>query len=110
MKTELVTVKEAIELGLTQCRLLHEGHGAFGEPDNTYINVVFIDNKVDSLSDNDLILFRENSFKKEIIQIISEWNCSDKLLEIMNPKAFDKRKKDKYEKYIELKKEIESQK
>lgn len=108
MKIELVTGKEAKKLGFTHSRLLSEGHGAFGESENTYDDIVYVDNKVVRISDNDLILFRGKN--RKVIQVISEWNCSDEILEIMNPEALIKRKKEKYVKYLELKKEIHSDK
>lgn len=108
MKTELVTLHEAEMLGLTRSRLLHEGHGAFGERDDSYEQIVYVGNKVQRLSDNDLILFREESGNKEVIQVISDWNSSDVLLGLMNPDALSKRKIEKYQRYVDLKNEIES--
>lgn len=108
MKIELVTFDEAKKLGLIHNILLHEGHGAFGEPDNTYEDIVYIGKKIETISHNDLILFDGKSPNREVLQIISEWNSSDKLLEVINPKALSKRKKEKYEKYLKLKMEIES--
>ena len=108
MKIELVTAEEAEHMGLTNSRLLHEGHGAFGESDNSYEQVIHIGKKLKRLSDDDLVLFQGESPNREVLQIISEWECSDKILEIINPEALIKRKKEKYKRYIELKKEIEA--
>jgi len=108
MKIELVTVEEGITIGIVTSRLLNEGHGAFGESDNSYESIVHVGGKVERLSDDDLILLRGESPNREVIQVISEWECSDKLLDVVNPKALNKRKKEKYKRYIELKMEIES--
>lgn len=108
MKVELVTAHEAERLGLTRSRLFSEGHGAFGEPDNSYVQIVYVGKKEHRLSDNDIILFSGESPNIKVLQVISEWESSDKLLDIMNPKALRERKKKKYETYLKLKKEIES--
>jgi hypothetical protein len=108
MKVELVTAKEAKNLGLVHSRLLHEGHGAFGEPDNSYEYIVHLGKNIVVLSDNDLIIYKEESPNREVIQVINEWNCSNKLLEIVNPELLIKRKKDKYKMFVELKKEIDA--
>lgn len=108
MKTELVTVNEAENLGLVHNRLLHRGHGAFGESDNSYERVCRIGKEEVRLSDDDLILFIGESPNREILQAISAWNCSDKLLEVFNPTALKKRKAGRLEQYLKLKKEIES--
>jgi hypothetical protein len=108
MKIEIVTVPEAKKLGLVHSRLSHTGHGAFGEPENSYEDVVYVGKKWVGISDNDLIIFQGESPNREVIQILSEWNCSDILLELMNVTALTRRKKEKYKRYIELKKEIES--
>jgi hypothetical protein len=110
MKTELITVDEARHIGLAKSRLLHEGHGAFGEPDNSYEYVVRLDGKAQRLSDDDLILIHGESPNREVIQIISKWCCSDKIHELLNPKALKERKKEKYEQYLKLKEEIENEK
>ena len=104
MKVELVSVDEARQIGLTTSRLLNRGHGAFGEPENTYERIAYVGEKVERLSDNDLILFSGESPNREVLQIISEYQCSDKLLEIFNPKILEKNKKERYKKYLELKK------
>lgn len=108
MKTELVTATEAKNLGLTKSRLLHEGHGAFGEPDNSYEDVIYIGKKAERLSDSDLVLFIGDSPNREVLQIISEWNSSDKILEVISPEALIKRKKEKYKRFVELKNEIDA--
>lgn len=107
MKVELVTKNEAENLGLIKSRLLHEGYGCWGEPDNSYEDVIYIGNKVVRLSDGDLVLFQGESPNREVIQIISEWECSDKILELINPKGLKKRNEERKQKYIELKKEFE---
>lgn len=104
MKAELLTASEAERLGLTHSRLLSEGHGAFGEPDNSYEEVVYIGSETERLSESSVIITVDG----KVIQVISEWTCSDKLLEILNPKVLEERKKKKYKKYLDLKKEIES--
>ena len=108
MKIELVTAVEAYNLGVTKSRLLDEGHGAFGEAENSYEDVIFIGNKVERLSDNDLVLLEGEYPNIKAIQIISAYQSSDKLLEIMLPKELIKRKKEKYKRFVELKKEIDS--
>lgn len=108
MKVELVTVDEATELGLVHSKLSSEGHGAFGENENSYVDVVFVGEEMETLSEDDLILFKGESPNREVIQVISEWNSSDKILEILNPKGLEKRKEKKYKNYLKLKKEIES--
>jgi len=108
MKIEIVSVDEARQIGLTNSRLLHEGHGCWGESDNTYERVVYIGGKTQRLSDSDLILFTGKSPDREVLQIISKYQCSDKLLEIFNPKALEENKNDRYKKYLELKKEFET--
>lgn len=42
MITELLTIKEATSRGLTHGMLVQEGHGAFGESDNSYNEIVYI--------------------------------------------------------------------
>ena len=108
MKIELITAEEAKRIGLTYSKLLHEGHGAFGEPDNSFEDVVYIGQKTERLSENDFVLFCENFQRREVIQIINEWNSSDKLLEVIKPEALIERKKKKYKEYLKLKKEIET--
>lgn len=108
MKIEIVTAHEAERLGLTHSKLFREGHGAFGEPDNSYIDVVYIGGKEERLFDGDLIIFKVEPPNREVIQVISRYYCSDKMLEIFNQKALEKRKKDRYDEYIKLKKEIEA--
>lgn len=53
-----------------------------------------------------MILFCSENMKA--IQVIRKHNCSNELLKITNPVTYHKRKKDKFEKYISLKNEIES--
>jgi hypothetical protein len=108
MKIEIVTADEARQIGLTSSRLVSRGHGAFGEPENTYERVVWVSNKMVRLSNDDLILFTGESPNREVLQIISKYQCSDKLLEIFNPKALEENKKERYKKYLELKKEFET--
>ena len=108
MKIELVTADEAIYIGLTISRLFKEGHGAFGEPDNSYENIVYVGKESICLSDNDLILFQGESPNREVIQVIKEWDCSDRLLEIINPTLLKNRKENKYKRYLNLKEEIET--
>ena len=108
MKVELVTLDDAKNLGLVVSRLLHEGHGAFGEADNSYEYVVCVGHKTIRVSDDDFILFTGKTPNREVIQVINMWQCSDKFLEILNPKLLLKRKKEKFEQYLKLKKEIES--
>lgn len=111
MKVEIVTAQEAERLGLTHSILTERGHGAFGEPDNSYANVVYVGDKQTRLFDDSLVIFIKYKSKfdnRKVIQVISEYNCSDKLLEILNPEALIERKNDKYDNYIELKREIES--
>jgi hypothetical protein len=108
MKIEIVTKYKAESLGITHSRLLHEGHGCWGESDNTYEDVVYVGKKVVRLSDTDLIIFTGESPNREVLQIISEYQCSDKLLEMFHPKIVKKNKKERYKKYLELKKEFET--
>lgn len=108
IQIQLVTAKEAIKSGLTHSKLLREGHGAFGEPENSYEDIVYVGKKAISLSKDDLVLYRDREKDREVLEVLSEWDCSDKLLEIMNPELLARRKKSKYDRYLELKKEIES--
>jgi len=108
MQIQIVTTDEAKLLGLAHSIMTEEGHGAFGEPDNSYANVVYLDNKQIRLSDDDLVMYMGEQPNREIIQVLSEWNCSDKLLSIMNPEALTKRKKDRQRKLLALQKEIEN--
>lgn len=108
MKVEIVTANEAERLGLTHSRLLYEGHDCWGKSENSYEDIVYVGKEPERISDDDLIVFIGESPNREIIQVISKWECSDKLLEIMNPEELIKRKKEKHEKYVELKKEFEN--
>lgn len=105
MKVELMTVGEAKDLGLVQSRLSHEGHGAFGEPDNSYEYYVWVGKKIETLWNNDdIIIFKEKT--REVLQILSQSDCSDRLLEVINFKALEGRKTDKYKRFLELSDEI----
>lgn len=110
MQVNLITTDEAKQLGIAHSILLNEGHGAFGEPDNSYEYIVFINNKTERLSSNntDLILYTGKSPNREVLQVIREYHCSDKLLEVMIPEALAQRKKDRQRKLDELIKEVEN--
>ena len=108
MKIYIVTASEANLIGLSKSKLIHEGYGAFGERDNSYEQVVHMGNSLVRLSDNDLVLYTGESPNREVLQVISEWNTSDRLLEIMNPDALENRKKERYKRYLDLKKEIQA--
>ena len=56
MNIQIVTVQEGIKLGIVHSRLYKEGHGAFGEPDNSYEDYVVTDKKTQVVRDNDFIL------------------------------------------------------
>lgn len=108
MKTEIVTSYEAKRLGLSSSRLFKEGHGAFGESDNSYEDVVSVGGRTVRVSDNDLILYTGESPNRRVLQVLSDWQASDELLSILNPDLLIKRKEKKYQQFLELKKEIES--
>ena len=108
MEIEIITANDAIRRGITKSRLLSYGHGAFGEPDNTYETIVYIGNEISTLSLNDLVLVKSEESKSEVIQILNDWQCSDRLLEILNPSSLEKRKNKRYDEYLKLKKEIMS--
>jgi|GEM_PF-2977031 len=108
MKAQIITKKEAKTLGLIHSRILTNGHGAFGESDNSYEDFVFIDKIKRRISEDDLIIFIGESPNREIIQVISNYDSSDKILELLNPELLTKRRLEKYERFLKLKKEIES--
>lgn len=107
MKIELITTNEAYLLRfLIHSELFKEGHGAFGEADNSYRDFIYIGNIKHYISETDFILYDPEY--KCAIQVISNYNASDKCLELMNPKELIERKNKKYERFLEFKKEIES--
>lgn len=108
MTVEIVTKQEAKKLGIIHNHFLERGHGAFGEPDNSHIDVVFINRKPQHVSEGSMIIFIGSGSNKKVIDVISDYQVSDKMLELLDKEAFDKRKHEKYENYLKLKAEIEA--
>ena len=103
MNVQILTVEEAEIKGFVSSMLYKEGYGAFGEPEHSYRNCVCIGGKVEQVFYNELIIATD----KEVLQVICESECSDELLKIFNNKLLEKRKKQKFENYLKLKKEID---
>ena len=98
MKVELLSYKEAKQLGLLESRLISEGHGAFGEPENSYGSCVNIgDQKIDVYEDNFIIyqLKDDKPSKRSALQVIGGFSgISDLMWELFNPKKLEERRKD----------------
>jgi hypothetical protein len=106
MEIKLVTAKEAAKLQITHDVLISEGHGAFGEPDNSYADAVFVGEKQVTLHGNEIVLYLEEQGRRTVLQVIRDYECSDKLLSIFAPELLEKRMQERYKRYWELQKEL----
>jgi len=106
MEFKMVTV-DSQRRRLTS-RVLSEGHGAFGEPDNSYEDGFYVGSGFDMqfvrVFDSGALLLDQND---KIVGYISEYSIPDNVLKMLDPKAYNKRVDAMHKKYLERKKFFE---
>lgn len=85
-------------------RLLSEGHGAFGEPDNSYEEGFYVGNDFVRVFDSGALLLDQSN---KIVGYISDYSIPDNILKELDPKAYNKRVDGLRKRYLELKKFFE---
>jgi hypothetical protein len=110
MKVELLSYKEAKKLGLLESRLISEGHGAFGEPDNYYGSCVIIGDQQIDVHENNFIIFQlvnDKPTKRSALQVVGGFSgISDLMWQLFNPEKLDQKRKDTNKKYIDLRNQV----
>lgn len=105
MDAQILTFDEAERRGIILSRILHESHVAFGEPDNSYEDVVRVGKEIVQVGKDDLLLVVLADNHHKVVQVLSDWECSDELLRVIAPEVLDRRK---FYEYLKLTKEIKS--
>jgi hypothetical protein len=68
--------------------------------------VVRVGDEETRVGEDDLIVYSGKSPNREVLQVISGYVCSDFLMGRMNPGTLDKRKEEKYRKFLELRADV----
>jgi hypothetical protein len=87
-------------------RLVAYGHGAYGEPDNTYqdYKYVWLNRELVEVHDRQYLVFDEN---RVLLEVVNDYDLPETVKEALNPELVEQKKNKRKELYEKLKSEFE---